>query len=156
MRPRGVTGCDFRAAPDVPIQSEVPAPPQLLADRDHAYAHRLWWNPGAHGKGILFDCGLVHTWPEGEGDHQHYIDRHYRRAGCRPRMLFHVRPNGEVRLPDDRAEDAAELTATLMTADSRLRPSVPRARTAERPAAPSPRDREQWLLLQRRARSRAG
>ena len=128
----------------------VSAPSQLLNERAHE--HRLWWSPGEHGKGILFECGLVWTWPEGEGDHQHYIDRHFRRTGRRARMLFHVRPSGDVRIPEEHVADAGELTATLKAADGRLRPWTPRTAGATR-ERPSPHEREVWAMLQRRARS---
>jgi hypothetical protein len=73
-------------------------------------------------------------------------------------MIFHVRPNGEVRIPDDHLADAAEVSAALKAADSRIRPFVPRTQAAgacepERHAGSSARDRQEWLLLQHRGGS---
>jgi hypothetical protein len=124
-----------------------------------ATQHRLWWKPGTHGKGILFDSGVVHTWPEGEGDHQHCADRHWHRTGVRATLFFRVHPTGEVRIPVQHAGNVDRATAALRDADSRLRPFVTHTGSAD-PArerlarVPAP-DRQRWLMLQRRGRSLA-
>jgi hypothetical protein len=88
--------------------------------------HRLWWRPGdGHGRGILFDSGHVHTWPEAEGEHRHM-------AGLRPErpvMFFLIRPDGRVRIPRRHAGAADELATALRSADGRLRPFDPHAAT---------------------------
>jgi hypothetical protein len=84
--------------------------------------HRLWWRPGdGHGRGILFDSGHVHTWPEDEGRHRQMADLRPER----PVMFFLIRPDGGVRIPRRHAEMAAELTRALQEADGRLRPFDP-------------------------------
>jgi hypothetical protein len=89
--------------------------------------HRLWWRPGdGHGRGILFDSGHVHTWPEAEGEHRHM-------AGLRPErplMFFLIRPDGSVRIPRRHADVAEELASALRSADRRLRPFDPHAAAA--------------------------
>jgi len=87
-----------------------------------AEPHRLWWRPGAgHGRGILFDSGHVHTWPEAEGEHRHMADL----RSERPVLFFLIRPDGRVRIPRRHAAAAAELTSALQAADSRLLPFDP-------------------------------
>ncbi len=92
------------------------------AGRPAAQPHRLWWRRGdGHGRGILFDSGHVHTWPEAEGEHRHM-------AGLRPErpvMFFLIRPDGRVRIPRRHAPAAAELTAALCSADGQLDPFDP-------------------------------
>jgi len=98
-------------------------------DRERARPepHRLWWRPGdGHGRGILFDSGHVHTWPEGEGEHRHM-------AGLRPErpvMFFLIRPDGRVRLPRRHAGAAADLATALRAADARLEPFAPETAAA--------------------------
>jgi hypothetical protein len=89
--------------------------------------HRLWWRPGdGHGRGILFDSGHVHTWPEDEGEHRHMADL----RAERPRMFFLIRPDGRVRIPRRHAHDAAEVATALRSADGRLQPFDPHAAAA--------------------------
>jgi hypothetical protein len=84
--------------------------------------HRLWWRPGdGHGRGILFDSGHVHTWPEGEGEHRQMAGLRLER----PRMFFQIRPDGRVRIPRRHAERADEVATALRSADARLRPLHP-------------------------------
>jgi hypothetical protein len=84
--------------------------------------HRLWWRPGdGHGRGILFDSGHVHTWPEAEGEHRHMA----RLRDDRVRMFFLIRPDGCVRIPLRHAGSAGELTTALRSADRRLDPFDP-------------------------------
>ena len=112
-----------------------PTTPGMAPDpRDHARAerppaepHRLWWRPGdGHGRGILFDSGHVHTWPEAEGEHRHMADL----RAERPVMFFLIRPDGRVRIPRRHAGRAAEHTEALLAADGRLRPFDPYAEPA--------------------------
>jgi hypothetical protein len=112
-----------------------PTTPGMAPDpRDHARAerpsaqpHRLWWRPGdGHGRGILFDSGHVHTWPEAEGEHRHMADLRPER----PVMFFLIRPDGRVRIPRRHADRAAEHTEALRAADGRLRPFDPHADSA--------------------------
>jgi hypothetical protein len=99
-------------------RGETPAPPA---------PHRLWWRPGdGHGRGILFQSGHVHTWPEAEGDHRQM-------AGLRREpalMFFLIRPDGRVRIPQRHAHAAAELRTALRSADARLQPFDPHAAAA--------------------------
>jgi hypothetical protein len=98
-------------------------------DRERARPepHRLWWRPGdGHGRGILFDSGHVHTWPEAEGEHRHM-------AGLRPErpvMFFLIRPDGRVRIPRRHAWAAGDLATMLRAADERLEPFAPDAAAA--------------------------
>jgi hypothetical protein len=89
--------------------------------------HRLWWRPGdGHGRGILFDSGHVHTWPEAEGEHRHM-------AGLRsepPVMFFLIRPDGRVRIPRRHAAAAEDLASALRSADGRLQPFDPHVAAA--------------------------
>jgi len=97
--------------------------------RSHASRepHRLWWRPGdGHGRGILFDSGHVHTWPEAEGEHRHMADLRPER----PRMFFLIRPDGRVRIPRRHAEAAHEVSEALRSADRRLEPFDPRVADA--------------------------
>ena len=93
-------------------------------DGSAAEPHRLWWRPGAaHGRGILFASGHVHTWPEAEGEHRHMADLRPER----PVLFFQIRPDGRVRIPRRHAAVADRLTAALRAADPRLRPFSPHA-----------------------------
>ena len=90
-------------------------------------SHRLWWRPGdGHGRGILFDSGHVHTWPEGEGEHRHMAAL----RSERPRMFFLIRPDGGVRIPRRHGPSAGEVAAALRAADRRLEPFDPHAASA--------------------------
>jgi len=89
--------------------------------------HRLWWRPGdGHGRGILFDSGHVHTWPEAEGEHRHMAELRPER----PRMFFLIRPDGRVRIPKRHADAAPEVAEALRSADERLEPFDPTAAEA--------------------------
>ena len=91
-------------------------------DRSRREPHRLWWRPGdGHGRGILFDSGHVHTWPEAEGEHRHMADLRPER----PVMFFLIRPDGRVRIPRRHAGAAADLAIALRAADARLEPFGP-------------------------------
>jgi hypothetical protein len=99
------------------------------SSRTHAARdpHRLWWRPGdGHGRGILFDSGHVHTWPEGEGEHRHMADLRPER----PRMFFLIRPDGRVRIPRRHAGTAPDVADALRAADRRLEPFDPHAADA--------------------------
>jgi hypothetical protein len=94
--------------------------------------HRLWWRPGdGHGRGILFDSGHVHTWPEAEGEHRHMA----RLRSERPVMFFLIRPDGRVRIPRRHAGSATGLSAALRSADRRLQPFDPHGASGTAPAA---------------------
>jgi hypothetical protein len=94
---------------------------------DRAEPHRLWWRPGdGHGRGILFDSGHVHTWPEAEGEHRHMADL----RAERPVLFFFIRPDGSVRIPRRHAPAADQLASALRAADRRLRPFDPYAAAA--------------------------
>jgi len=119
--------------------------------------HRLWWNPGASGKGILYHSGMVCTWPEDEAHHQVMSELHLELEGERARLFFLLSPDGKVHLFARDGAEAAELAALLERADSRLRlispeladrPSAPQARAAVQPA--SEQRRAEWLMWQRR------
>src|SRR4051795_12173674 len=86
--------------------------------------HRLWWRPGdGHGRGILFDSGHVHTWPEAEGEHRRMAEL----RAERPVLFFLIRPDGRVRIPRRHAHRATALAAALRRADGRLPPLDPHA-----------------------------
>jgi hypothetical protein len=100
-------------------------------DHDHAAStpepHRLWWRPGdGHGRGILFDSGHVHTWPEDEGPHRRMAELRPER----PVMFFVIRPDGRVRIPHRHAAAADRLASALRSADRRLEPFAPDAAAA--------------------------
>jgi hypothetical protein len=101
-------------------------------EHPRAEPHRLWWRPGdGHGRGILFDSGHVHTWPEAEGDHRNM-------AALRPEravMFFLIRPDGRVRIPLRHAGAAEQITRALRGADRRLHPFDPHVATATAAAA---------------------
>jgi hypothetical protein len=87
-----------------------------------AEPHRLWWRPGdGHGRGILFDSGHVHTWPEAEGAHRQMAELRPER----PVVFFIIRPDGAVRIPKRHGDAADEVAEALRAADGRLRPFDP-------------------------------
>lgn len=96
--------------------------------------HRLWWNPGTPGRGVLFDTGLLYTWPEDDGTHAQLAAQ----VDARPVMYFYIRPDGRVRIPERHAHRAVHLTAALTAADRRLAPFSP----ADHPARPADRSRQ--------------
>jgi hypothetical protein len=103
--------------------------------------HRLWWQPGTPGRGVLFESGLVCTWPEGDATHRQYADQ----VPSRPVMFFYIRRDGRVRIPERHAHRAPRLIAALAAADTRLAPFAPPShsgpvptRPAERHECPSP------------------
>ncbi len=101
------------------------------ANQDHA----LWWQPGTPGRGVLFESGLVCTWPEGDATHRQYADR----VPSRPVMFFYIRPDGRVRIPERHARRAPRLMAALSAADGRLAPFAPPRHSG--PVATSPSER---------------
>jgi hypothetical protein len=116
--------------------------------------HRLWWKPGARGKGILYRSGTVQTWPEEEVHHHAMSDLHIARTGDQVRLLFLVHPDGKVHLFAADATEADELAAALSSADRRLRlvaaQSSPRPSRAGRPVGPGEGKLAEWLMWQRR------
>jgi hypothetical protein len=99
---------------------------------DVAPQHRLWWQPGTPGRGVLFESGLVCSWPEGDATHRQYADR----VPARPVMFFNIRRNGRVRIPERHAARAPRLIAALTAADPRLAPFAPPSHSG--PAATRP------------------
>lgn len=91
--------------------------------------HRLWWTPGAPGRGVLFDTGVVYTWPEGDGTHAQLAAQ----VPARAVMYFNIRTDGRVRIPERHAHRSAHLAAALTAADRRLAPFSP----ADHPARPA-------------------
>jgi hypothetical protein len=116
--------------------------------------HMLWWKPGAHGKGILYRSGIVHTWPEEEVHHHAMSDLHIARTGDEVRLLFLVHPDGKVHLFATDAAEADQLAGALSSADRRLQlvaaePS-PQPSLAERSAGPVESKHAEWLMWQHR------
>ncbi len=97
--------------------------------------HRLWWTPGTPGRGVLFESGLVCTWPEGDATHRQYADQ----VASRPVMFFYIRSDGRVRIPERHAHRAPRLMAALSTADPRLVPFAPPRHAGPAATHPSPR-----------------
>ncbi|HET8979193.1 MAG TPA: hypothetical protein VFN87_13610 [Solirubrobacteraceae bacterium] len=103
-----------------------------------AHEHRLWWTPGTRGRGVLFESGLVCTWPEGDATHRQWAEQ----VPSRPVMFFYIRSDGRVRIPERHAEHAPALIAALAAADRRLAPFAPpshfrpASHPPERPACP--------------------
>jgi hypothetical protein len=94
------------------------------------HEHRLWWKPGTRGRGVLFDSGVVCTWPEGDATHRQWADQ----VPSRAVMFFYIRADGRVRIPERHADHAAQLIAALTAADRRLAPFAPPSHS--RPPAP--------------------
>ena len=97
--------------------------------------HALWRVPGEHAKGILYESGRVHTWPEAEASHGAVARDHVRETGDHPIVCFLIRPDGVVRYASRYAGHSATLRAALRDADPSL--TVVAAPPA---AAPSPED----------------
>ena len=97
--------------------------------------HALWRVRGEHAKGILYESGRVHTWPEAEASHGAVARYHVRQTGDHPIVCFLVRPDGTVTYGSRYAGHTATLRAALRDADPTLTVVPPR------PAcAPSPGD----------------
>lgn len=115
-------------------------------------AHKLWWKPGAPGKGILYCSGTVHTWTEEEVHHHAMTDLHIERTGDQPRLLFLVRPDGKVNIFATDAAAADDLAAALRSADPRL--ALIAADRSDGPLrteqGPDDSRRAEWLMWQRR------
>jgi hypothetical protein len=97
--------------------------------------HRLWWQPGTAGRGVLFESGLVCTWPEGDATHRQYAEQ----VPSKPVMFFYIRPDGRVRIPERHAHRAPRLAAALAAADPRLAPFAPPRHAGPAAAPPSER-----------------
>jgi hypothetical protein len=82
--------------------------------------HALWRVPGEHAKGILYESGRVHTWPEDEASHGAIARDHVGRTGDHPIVCFLIRPDGSVTCGDRYARHAATLRAGLRDADPAL------------------------------------
>jgi hypothetical protein len=82
--------------------------------------HALWRVPGEHAKGILYESGRVHTWPEDEASHGAIARDHVGRTGDHPIVCFLVRPDGSVTYGERYAHHAATLRAALRDADRSL------------------------------------
>jgi hypothetical protein len=82
--------------------------------------HALWRVPGEHAKGILYESGRVHTWPEAEASHGAVARDHVRETGDHPIVCFLVRPDGTVTYADRYARHTATLRGALRDADPSL------------------------------------
>ena len=94
--------------------------------------HALWRVGGEHAKGILYESGRVHTWPEAEGSHGAVAREHVRQTGDHPIVCFLIRPDGTVTYARRYAGHAATLHAALRDADPSLTVVAP-ARSAGAP-----------------------
>ena len=97
--------------------------------------HRLWWQPGTPGRGVLFESGLVCTWPEDDATHRQYADQ----VPSRPVLFFNIRRDGRVRIPERHAHRAPRLMAALSAADGRLAPFAPPSHSGPVPTAQTAR-----------------
>jgi hypothetical protein len=88
-------------------------------------AHALWRVPGEHAKGILYESGRVHTWPEAEASHGAVARDHVRRTGDHPIVCFLIRPDGTVTYAGRYGAHAATLHAVLRDADPTLVVAAP-------------------------------
>src|SRR5438105_15006274 len=82
--------------------------------------HALWRVAGEHAKGILYESGRVHTWPEAEASHGAIARDHVRQTGDHPIVCFLIRPDGAVTYAGRYAGHAATLRAALRDADPTL------------------------------------
>jgi len=105
----------------------------MSAIPDIAPEHRLWWQPGSPGRGVLFESGLVCTWPEGDATHRQYADG----VPSRAVMFFYIRRDGRVRIPERHAHRAPRLIAALTAADPRLAPFAPPSHSGPAPTRPA-------------------
>jgi|GEM_PF-3733540 len=80
----------------------------------------LWRVPGEHAKGILYESGRVHTWPEAEGSHGAVARDHVRQTGDHPIVCFLIRPDGTVTCAGRYARYAAKLHGALRDTDPTL------------------------------------
>jgi hypothetical protein len=88
--------------------------------------HALWRIAGEHAKGILYESGRVHTWPEDEASHGAIARDHVGRTGDHPIVCFLIRPDGSVTCGDRYAHHAATLRTALRDADPALTVAAPR------------------------------
>jgi hypothetical protein len=98
--------------------------------------HASWRVPGEHAKGILYESGRVHTWPEAEASHGAVARDHVRQTGDHPIVCFLIRPDGSVTYADRFAQHTATLHVALRNADPALTVDPPRRRAG----APAPED----------------
>ena len=98
--------------------------------------HALWRVPGEHAKGILYESGRVHTWPEAEGSHGAIARDHVRETGDHPIVCFLIRPDGTVTYGGRYARQTATLHAALRDAD----PSLTVVASSQPAGAPGPGD----------------
>ncbi|MEA2156760.1 MAG: hypothetical protein QOE11_2900 [Solirubrobacteraceae bacterium] len=82
--------------------------------------HALWRAPGEHAKGILYESGRVHTWPEAEASHGAVARDHVRHTGDHPIVCFLIRPDGTVAYASRYAGHAATLRGVLREVDPTL------------------------------------
>jgi hypothetical protein len=82
--------------------------------------HALWRVPGEHAKGILYESGRVHTWPEAEASHGAVARDHVRQTGDHPIVCFLIRPDGVVTYANRYAPHTATLNTALRNADPTL------------------------------------
>ena len=82
--------------------------------------HALWRVPGEHAKGILYESGRVHTWPEAEASHGAIARDRVRQTGDHPIVCFLIRPDGTVTYGGRYAHHTATLHAALRYADPTL------------------------------------
>jgi len=94
-----------------------------------AATHALWRDPGEHAKGILYESGRVHTWPEAEASHGAVARDHVRQTGDHPIVCFLIRPDGTVTYAGRYAHHAATLHAALRDTDPTLTVVAPRHRS---------------------------
>ncbi len=95
--------------------------------------HALWRVPGEHAKGILYESGRVHTWPEAEASHGAVARDRVRETGDHPIVCFLIRPDGTVTYGSRYAARTGTLRSALRDADPALTLAAPL-----RPAAPAP------------------
>jgi hypothetical protein len=98
--------------------------------------HALWRVPGEHAKGILYESGRVHTWPEAEASHGAVARDHVRQTGDHPIVCFLIRPDGIVTYATRYARHTATLSTALRNAD----PTLTVAASPHHAPAPVPGD----------------